>query len=30
MDKRLVDSSYDGLALESFVAFAPGAGPRPR
>lgn len=29
MDKRLVNSSHDGLALESFVASAPGAGPRP-
>jgi dienelactone hydrolase len=29
MDKRLVDSTHDGLALESFVASATGAGPRP-
>lgn len=29
MDKRLVESSHDGFALESFVASAPGAGPRP-
>jgi dienelactone hydrolase len=29
MDRRLVESTHDGLALESFVASAPGAGPRP-
>lgn len=29
MEKRLVDSAHVGLALESFVASAPGAGPRP-
>jgi dienelactone hydrolase len=29
MDKRLVESTHDGLALESFVASVPGAGPRP-
>jgi dienelactone hydrolase len=29
MDKRSVESSHDGLVLESFVAAAPGAGPRP-
>ena len=29
MEKRLVESSHDGLALESFVATAPGAGPGP-
>ena len=29
MDKRLVESLHDGLPLESFVATAPGAGPRP-
>jgi dienelactone hydrolase len=29
MDKRLVESAHDGFALESFVASAPGAGPRP-
>ena len=29
MTKRLVDSTHDGLALESFVAAPPGAGPHP-
>lgn len=29
MEKRSLLSSHDGLALESFVASAPGAGPRP-
>lgn len=29
MDRRSVISSHDGFMLESFVASAPGAGPRP-
>ena len=29
MEKRLIESTHDGLLLESFVASAPGAGPRP-
>ncbi len=29
MAKRPVESTHDGLPLESFVAAAPGAGPRP-
>lgn len=29
MEKRSVESIHDGVALESFVATAPGAGPRP-
>jgi dienelactone hydrolase len=29
MEKRLVESVHDGILLESFVAAAPGAGPRP-
>jgi dienelactone hydrolase len=29
MAKRLVESSHDGFPLESFLASAPGAGPRP-
>jgi dienelactone hydrolase len=29
MEKRLVESTHNGLPLESFVASAPGAGPRP-
>jgi len=29
MEKRLIESTHDGLVLESFVAAAAGAGPRP-
>src|SRR5205085_2679450 len=29
MEKRLIESTHDGLVLESFVASAPGTGPRP-
>jgi len=29
MEKRLVESSHDGFALESFIATEAGAGPRP-
>ncbi len=29
MEKRLVESTHDGVTFESFVAAPPGAGPKP-